>query len=104
MGGRRDLVSDGHLAAAAPSDVSQGHYQGREQFTQCAPLRESDVVQWPNHHRRNPPVTDLTLVLPYFQNRGMLAEHYRVWRDYPSDLRARLHVVVVDDCSPIEFQ
>jgi hypothetical protein len=34
----------------------------------------------------------------------MLAEHYRVWRDYPSDLRARLHVVVVDDCSPIEFQ
>ena len=42
----------------------------------------------------------LTLVMPHFQNLGMLAEQQRVWADYPADLRARLHVVLVDDCSP----
>lgn len=42
----------------------------------------------------------VTLVLPHFMNLGMLLEQQRVWADYPADLRARLHVVVVDDCSP----
>jgi hypothetical protein len=42
----------------------------------------------------------LTIVLPHFVNLGMLAEQQRVWSDYPADDRARLHVVVVDDCSP----
>lgn len=45
-------------------------------------------------------MTALTMVLPYFQNPGMFAEQQRVWMDYPADLRARLHVIVVDDCSP----
>lgn len=44
----------------------------------------------------------LTLVLPFYRNRGMLAEHQRVWADYAPDLRKRLHVVVVDDCSPVD--
>lgn len=43
---------------------------------------------------------ELTLVLPYFQNLGMLAEQRKVWADYPVGLRRRLHVVIVDDCSP----
>lgn len=43
---------------------------------------------------------DLTLVLPHFTNLGMLEEQQRIWQSYPVDLRARLHVVVVDDCSP----
>lgn len=43
---------------------------------------------------------ELTIVLPFFQNLGMLAEHQRVWADYPGALRSRVHVVVVDDCSP----
>lgn len=43
---------------------------------------------------------DLTLVLPHFQNLGMLAEQQAVWASYPDKLRARLHVIVVDDCSP----
>jgi hypothetical protein len=43
---------------------------------------------------------DLTLVLPHFCNLGMLREQQAVWMAYPADLRARLHVVVVDDCSP----
>lgn len=40
------------------------------------------------------------MVLPHFANLGMLAEQQRIWMDYPDELRARLHVVVVDDCSP----
>lgn len=40
------------------------------------------------------------MVLPYYVNPGMLAEQQKVWAAYPVDLRARLHVVVVDDCSP----
>jgi len=43
---------------------------------------------------------DLTLVLPHFMNLGMLLEQQKVWADYPERLRSRLHVVVVDDCSP----
>lgn len=43
---------------------------------------------------------DLTIIMPHFQNLGMLHEQQQVWADYPADLRARLHVVVVDDCSP----
>lgn len=42
----------------------------------------------------------LTIVLPYFCNQGMLAEQAAIWQALPSDLRVRLHVVVVDDCSP----
>lgn len=45
-------------------------------------------------------MNDVTIVFPHFCNLGMLAEQQRVWADYPADLRARLHVVVVDDCSP----
>lgn len=43
---------------------------------------------------------DLTLVLPYYRNGGMLREHQTVWRSYAEDLKAHLHVIVVDDCSP----
>lgn len=43
---------------------------------------------------------DLTLILPHYCNLGMLEEQQRIWESYPSALRARLHVVVVDDCSP----
>lgn len=42
----------------------------------------------------------LTLVLPHFCNLSMLAEQQKVWADYPTELRSRLHVVIVDDCSP----
>lgn len=43
---------------------------------------------------------EITIVLPHYMNRGMLLEQQRVWADYPADLRSRVHVVVVDDCSP----
>jgi hypothetical protein len=44
-------------------------------------------------------MTPLTLILPFFHNRGMLAEQFAIWSSYPEDLRAQLHVIVVDDCS-----
>lgn len=41
-----------------------------------------------------------TLVVPYYDNPGMLREQQRIWRDLPADIREALHVVVVDDGSP----
>lgn len=43
---------------------------------------------------------ELTLVLPHFQNLGMFAEQQKIWASYPDALRAQLHVILVDDCSP----
>lgn len=43
---------------------------------------------------------DLTLVMPYYRNPGMLTEQQRVWRAYPDTLKAAFHVIVVDDGSP----
>ncbi len=43
---------------------------------------------------------DLTLILPYYRNAGMLTEQQRTWRAYPEKLKAHLHVIVVDDGSP----
>lgn len=42
----------------------------------------------------------ITIVLPHYQNVGMWAEQQKVWADLPAKMRARLHVVLVDDCSP----
>jgi len=42
----------------------------------------------------------ITLVLPHFQNLGMWAEQQRVIAEYPDAIKAHLHVVLVDDCSP----
>jgi len=44
---------------------------------------------------------DLTFICAYFENRGMLAEQQRIWSAYPSDLKARFHAIVTDDCSPV---
>jgi hypothetical protein len=45
-------------------------------------------------------VKALTLIMPYYDNPSMLEEQQRYWMKYPEELRARLHVVIVDDCSP----
>jgi glycosyl transferase family 2 len=44
----------------------------------------------------------LTLVLAYYMNPLMLAEHYRCWAAYPPELKAQLSVILVDDGSPTE--
>lgn len=43
---------------------------------------------------------DLTLILPYYRNPGMLIKQQETWRAFPADLKAHLHVIVVDDGSP----
>lgn len=42
----------------------------------------------------------LTLGMPYYKNPAMLAEHYRVWAEYPEALKADVRIVLVDDGSP----
>lgn len=44
-------------------------------------------------------MTPITLILPYYNNPGMLAVHVSAWRGYAPDLKTALHVIVVDDCS-----
>jgi hypothetical protein len=45
-------------------------------------------------------VKALTLIMPYYDNPSMLEEQQRLWMKYPEELRARLHVIIVDDGSP----
>lgn len=42
----------------------------------------------------------ITLVLPYYDNPGMLARQQAAWAAFPEHLRRRLHVILVDDASP----
>lgn len=42
----------------------------------------------------------LTLIMPYYDNPTMLEEQQSQWAKYPPELRARLHVILVDDGSP----
>lgn len=42
----------------------------------------------------------LSLVMPYYENPGMLAAQYALWREYPQDLKEHLEILVVDDGSP----
>jgi hypothetical protein len=42
----------------------------------------------------------ISLVIPYYDNPGMLAIHYRYWAMLPEDVKNNLDVVIVDDGSP----
>ncbi len=41
----------------------------------------------------------LTLIMPYYDNPTMLEAQQAQWWKYPPELRSRLHVILVDDCS-----
>ncbi len=45
-------------------------------------------------------MTPFTLVMAYYDNPGMLRHQIKVWTGLPPDIRAALHVIVVDDGSP----
>lgn len=46
-------------------------------------------------------MTPVTLIMAYYENAGMLREHFRFIRDVlPYELREQLRVIVVDDGSP----
>jgi len=40
-----------------------------------------------------------SLCLPYYNNPGMLAEHYRRWTAFPLELRRNLEIIICDDAS-----
>lgn len=42
----------------------------------------------------------LSLVMPFYMNRGILAAHYETWASYPDALKASIEAVIVDDGSP----
>src|SRR5678809_777529 len=42
----------------------------------------------------------LTLVLPFYENHGFLAQQLTFWRTWPEELREYVSAVVVDDGSP----
>lgn len=44
----------------------------------------------------------LSLVYPFYRNRGMLATQYATWASYPDSLKAILEVVLIDDGSPAD--
>lgn len=40
------------------------------------------------------------LLLPYYNNGGILDLHFRTWAAYPQDVKDGLRIIVVDDASP----
>src|SRR6185369_156528 len=46
------------------------------------------------------PKLPLSLVIPYYENPGMLAVQYQTWANYPTDLKSRMEIVLIDDGSP----
>lgn len=42
----------------------------------------------------------LTFVIPYYDNPGMLAHQYGLWRKYKDEQKERVDIVLVDDGSP----
>lgn len=42
----------------------------------------------------------ITLVMPYYDNAGMLRKHLQTWDDYPGASRKHFAVIIVDDGSP----
>lgn len=43
---------------------------------------------------------DLTLVMPFWLNSGMLAKQYEGWAAWPDELKRRFEIILVDDGSP----
>jgi len=43
----------------------------------------------------------LTVIMPFYRNKGMLNKQIEVFNSYPQEVQKRLEFIVVDDCSPI---
>ncbi len=43
---------------------------------------------------------DLTIVMPYYLNKGMLALQYAVWAAWSDEIKERIEIILVDDGSP----
>ncbi len=45
-------------------------------------------------------MSDLTIIMPYYMNPGMLSLQYETWAAYPDEIKDRFSVILVDDGSP----
>lgn len=48
-------------------------------------------------------VTPFTLVMAYYRNLGMLGHYYDMWRTWDQNVLEHMHVIVVDDGTPIDI-
>jgi FkbM family methyltransferase len=72
-------------------------YLGRFGYTQVAAAHEDRIFAPPPSGQ---PVHTLTVVLPYYENPGMLRKQCEVFAAYAPEVRAHLQLIVVDDGSP----
>ena len=42
----------------------------------------------------------ISVIMPYYRNKGMLEHHIKVWKTYPKDVKDNFEFIVVDDASP----
>lgn len=45
-------------------------------------------------------MSDLTIVMPYYLNKGMLSLQFTGWAAWPEEIKDRVEIVIVDDGSP----
>ena len=45
-------------------------------------------------------MSDMTIIMPYYESPNMLREHVRVWNGYRSYARHNVKIIIVDDGSP----
>lgn len=45
-------------------------------------------------------IDKVSLIMPYYDNAGMLAEHYAHWVKFPDEIKRRMEVIIVDDGTP----
>jgi len=44
----------------------------------------------------------ITIVMPYYENGGMLERHFEEWIHYPLHVKQQMRAIIVDDGSPID--
>ncbi|MBZ9659785.1 hypothetical protein LB523_12085 [Mesorhizobium sp. ESP-6-4] len=49
----------------------------------------------------NAPAPDLTIVMPFYMNPGMLSIQYAKWAAWPEEIKDRIAIILVDDGSPV---
>lgn len=48
------------------------------------------------------PLNPITWIIPYYRNAPMLEIHIRNWERYSDEVRSRLRIFLIDDCSPVD--
>lgn len=46
-------------------------------------------------------VNTISLIMPFYENAGMLKVHLNTWRKYRPEVLAAMTFIIIDDCSPV---